>query len=73
MSGAIVRCQCGEITGVQCDGVATVLVNWMPEYLRETHRKARNSGVWPHNGAVRLALTRECAENLAQETEEVQS
>lgn len=30
------------------------LIEYMPLHLRESHRAARNSGVYPHNGAVRV-------------------
>lgn len=43
-----------------------VLVEWMPEYLRASHEAARNSGVWPHNGAKRCIMARESAEALVE-------
>ncbi len=36
-----------------------VTVETMPEHLRESHRQARNWGVYPHNGAVRERMTRD--------------
>jgi hypothetical protein len=58
-------CHCGEAWhDVSCDGVLgadAVTVEHMPEYLRASHGAAGNSGCWPHNGAVRLRVTPECA------------
>ena len=34
----------------------TVLVETMPEDLRESHEAAGNSGCYPHNGAVRCMM-----------------
>lgn len=51
--------------GVECrlpDGLVTV--ETMPDYLRETHRAARNWGAYPHNGAVRDRYTLEDAEEI---------
>lgn len=62
------RCGCGEWTGQACEWTGPreemVVVEYMPECLRESHRAARNSGVYPHNGAVRVACCRQCAEEL---------
>lgn len=56
MSEKIVRCECGQIAGERCawEGPVgeTVLVEWMPEYLRASHIAAGNSGRYPHNGAI---------------------
>jgi hypothetical protein len=38
-----------------------VTVETMPEHLRASHEAAGNSGSYPHNGAVRLTVTRACA------------
>lgn len=62
-----VACECGEVcsnsgcgwTGSEDE---TVVVEWMPAYLRESHRAAGNSGVYPHNGAQQSRLERSCAE-----------
>lgn len=43
-----------------------VVVEYMPQSLRESHRAARNSGSYPCNGAVRVAVKRECAERLVE-------
>lgn len=32
------------------------LIEYMPEHLRASHTAARNSGVYPHNGAERLYI-----------------
>lgn len=64
------RCGCGEWMGEACEWCGPlsqmVVVEYMPESLRESHAAARNSGVYPHNGAVRVAVERECAERLME-------
>lgn len=66
-----VGCACGRLTDAACPwyGPArdTVVVEWMPEWLRESHRAAGNSGVYPHNGAIRVRVSRQCAADLAGE------
>lgn len=66
----LVACACGEVTGEACDWRGptdeTVLVEFMPRYLRASHEAARNSGVWPHNGAKRLHMYRECADLIVR-------
>lgn len=68
-------CESGEATGEPCcwDGEPDelVTVEWMPEYLRESHRAAGGWGSYPHNGAQRLRCCPACAEMLqADEGEE---
>lgn len=67
------RCQCGEATGERCEGDlrsdGCVTVEWMPPQYRESHRAAGNAGVYPHNGALRLRVTTDCAEMLATDDE----
>lgn len=41
-----------------------VTIETMPDYLRASHRAARNWGVYPHNGAVRERVSREEAEEI---------
>jgi hypothetical protein len=64
-------CECGEATGERCawSGPAheTVVLEWMPEEHRASHKAAGgNFGVYPHNGAVRLRCERSCAERLVE-------
>jgi hypothetical protein len=63
-----VRCECGAVLGEECCWTGpigqTVVVEWMPEYLRASHSAARNSGIYPHNGSWRMRCYRECAEML---------
>jgi hypothetical protein len=63
-----VHCECGEAMGERCNWTGqsdeTVVIDWMPEHLRESHRAAGNSGSYPHNGALRLQVHRDCAQNL---------
>lgn len=64
-------CECGRITGVPCEGRAEVTIEWMPPWLRSSHGAAGNCGSYPHNGAQRLRVSRECAELLADEWTEI--
>lgn len=61
----LVECQCGSMTGEKCQWVGpkaeTVVVEWMPEHLRDAHHEARNEGEYPHNGALRLRVHVDCA------------
>ncbi len=61
-------CECGETSGVACDWRGpksqTVLVEWMPPHLRDSHATAGNSGVYPHNGARRLRVSLLCVDGL---------
>jgi hypothetical protein len=62
------RCGCGEWAGEACEWTGPladmVVVEYMPESLRDSHRAARNSGSWPHNGSSRVAVERSCADLL---------
>jgi hypothetical protein len=47
-----------------------MVVGYMPEYLRESHEAARNSGQYPVNGAVRVRVAQSCGEDeIAREPE----
>ena len=64
-------CQCGEWSGVCCDGTFgadadAVTVEYMPEWLRASHEAAGNRGAYPANGAVRIRVTPECAELMTK-------
>lgn len=59
----------GEPTeGLAGDWIITpadlVVIEYMPVALRASHVKAENRGVWPHNGAERVAATRSQAEGI---------
>lgn len=41
-----------------------VIVETMPAHLQESHRAARNWGVYPHNGAVRTEMSYEEARDV---------
>ena len=80
MSAAEVHCECGQATGVRCSWAGpkseTTVVEWMPGYLRDSHRAAGNSGSYPANGSLRLRVQDACADRLSDESdddEEVQS
>lgn len=59
------RCQCGAWTGERCQWTGPlselVIVEYMPECWRESHRAAGNVGRYPHNGALRVAAEASCA------------
>ena len=61
-----IQCQCGEWTGEMCawSGPASemVVVEYMPECLRPSHTAAGGRGAWPHNGSIRVAVERGCAD-----------
>ena len=69
MSAAVVGCACGQATGERCEWSGpkrqTVIVEYMPEQHRESHRAAGNMGSYPHNGAIRIRCERSCADRLA--------
>lgn len=62
------QCECGAVTGVRCNWFGrldeTVIVEYMPEYLRASHRAAGNIGVYPANGAERIRVEASCAERI---------
>jgi hypothetical protein len=65
-STATARCQCGEWSGDACSWIGhrsdMVRVEVMPEQHRASHEAAGNRGIYPHNGAYRLNVSRECAD-----------
>lgn len=65
------KCGCGTMTGEQCWGSPSiedmVVIEWMPEDLRQSHEAAGNCGRYPANGAVRAAVARSCAELILEE------
>lgn len=42
------------------------MVDFMPPFLRGSHAAARNSGVYPHNGAVRIRVQELCLEHMLE-------
>lgn len=65
-----INCQCGTVYGERCEwrGPASsmVLLEWMPNSLRDSHAAARNSGDWPMNGSERLEVHWECADRIIE-------
>ena len=63
------KCECGVWTGEMCDWAGsldeTVVIEYMPPDLRASHAAAANYGVYPHNGAVRVRVSRDCADLVA--------
>ncbi len=68
------RCQCGLALGEACsnwlDSSAMVVVEYMPPQHRRSHETARNRGVYPANGALRLAVSPDCARLIIQGDED---
>src|SRR5690606_31539248 len=64
------RGECGDYTGARCIWLGspddTVVVEYMPMYLRASHEAAGGIGVYPHNGAVRIRCERSCAESIVE-------
>lgn len=44
----------------------TVMVEYMPEHLANSHENCKNWGIYPFNGAVREKMTRQMAEDLIE-------
>jgi hypothetical protein len=64
-------CACGQWSGYACANKAPrarlVILEFMPEELRASHAAAGNLGSFPHNGARRVLVTRECAVHVVAE------
>ena len=62
------HCGCGAWLGECCEWTGSledmVVVEYMPEYLRASHRAAGNTGSYPHNGSMRVAVETSCAQRL---------
>jgi len=65
------HCDCGELTGVPCAATPETMtvVEFMPEHLRASQEAAGGSGRYPHNGAIRVAVTRSCAYSILDDDE----
>jgi len=65
-----VHCECGRVYGERCSWSGprgqTVIVEWIPEYLRASHEAAGNRGSYPANGAERLRVQRDCAKRIME-------
>ena len=65
-----VRCECGDYTGERCMWIGspeeTVVVEYMPEYLRASHKAAGGAGVYPYDGSVRIRCEKSCAESIVE-------
>lgn len=61
-------CECGRWSGNPCTSNknTSVIVEYMPVSLRASHIAARNSGVYPYNGAERIRVTQECANRIIE-------
>ena len=65
-----VHCECGEYTGERCIWIGspddTVVVEYMPMYLRASHKAAGGAGVYPYDGSVRIRCEKSCAESIVE-------
>jgi hypothetical protein len=65
-----IQCECGQWSGETCGWMGpadeTTRVEFMPEHLRGSHEAAGNSGVYPHNGAVRISVSLACADLIVE-------
>jgi hypothetical protein len=68
------QCQCGMLVETECNALVDiddmVVIEYMPKYFRESHILARNKGIYPHNGAIRAAVSSICAEEIMQDDPE---
>lgn len=60
-----INCDCGRWSGTRCAWSGpkseTVVVEFMPEWLRRVHPSSHECGWYPTNGAVRIRVERNCA------------
>jgi hypothetical protein len=43
-----------------------VVVEFMPAHLQAAHVASGHVGIWPYNGAVRIAVEKSCAERMQE-------
>lgn len=71
MTQQIVTCGCGVACGERCTWSGpveeTVIVEYMPEYLRSSHVAANNSGSYPANGSIRFRAAKSCADIIVHD------
>lgn len=64
------KCECGDWRDEGCGWVGprteTVIVEWTPKYLRESHTAAGNRGQYSVNGAQRSRVSRDCADMMIE-------
>lgn len=63
------QCDCGQIHGQgKCNWTGPieemVTVEFMPDWIRDSHEASGNSGSYPHNGAERYAVSKSCTDSL---------
>lgn len=63
--GEDVPCECGEWSGESCQWQGSpsgmICVEFVPDWLRGTHEAAGGAGSYPHNGAIRVKVSAQCA------------
>lgn len=65
----VVPCECGSHSdGGPCYASVPengcVLIEYVPQHLRASHTAAGNSGVYPHNGSLRIRVHPDCAQEI---------
>jgi len=70
----VTHCECGTWTGERCEWTGpiaeTVVVEYMPPYLRASHAAAGNAGCHPMNGSWRVRVEISCADRLLDDETE---
>jgi hypothetical protein len=65
------QCECGGITEHACEWQGEisemVVIEWMPKSIRSSHEAAGNSGRYPRNGSIRLAVHQDCAASIVDD------
>jgi hypothetical protein len=68
LAAADVHCKCGAWSGDRCQWSGplgdTAVVEWMPRYLRGSHAAAGSRGVYGANGAERIRVSSDCAQQM---------
>lgn len=70
MTTNTVYCDCGEWSGERCEWSGpksdTVLVEYMPDQHRASHRAAGGRGTYPHDGSIRIRVEQSCADGIVE-------
>lgn len=55
-----IECECGKVTGEKCQWTGpieeTVIVEYMPDSLRDSHEAAGNRGIYPAKSCADLIV-----------------
>ncbi len=67
------HCECGTATGFACTAELSddsIVVEYMPRWLRASYKRTGNSSRYPHNGAIWIRCDPYCAELLSADQPE---